>query len=475
MSKLRKAVSLNIMSEEKILQQLRKDLGLKKPKNSEGSFWLRNGLISFTLICLVLFGSFFDGLNKKAPVTSLITTLVSIDINPSFTLEVDKDNKVLKIIAENDDAESIEINDLEGLDAVLVVETLILRAQEAGYLTDSDYVVVTTAPAKSGDENDANQLYELILENLEKEGVSDDVNVALIKATLQQLMAAKDKDVPLGLFIVNGLVNNNGVMMSISDFLKSTDNLELLETISSIVKKTTLNTRSLLERFLDRLERAGVDVVSLRARAAADGENLAVLKAEVLTLWNSLDSDTQAGSSLTDDEKVAMSEVIVDLLAQLKALGIDVSGYEAYLATDVADLQSIEKELVALLEENGVDTTTGSTITQADKDALIKELTGMIKQLKLLGVDVSFYEAALLTIKPDYYKLETELTALLKANGVDTNTGSTATIGDDDDDDHDDVYEEDDEDDHDDVYEEDDEDDHDDVYEEDDEDEEDDD
>ena len=213
--------------------------------------------------------------------------------------------------------------------SALVVEALILRAQEAGYLTDSDYVLVTTAPAESDDEDDANDLYELLLKTLEQEGVSDDVNVALIKATLQQLMAAQEKDIPLGLFVVNGLVNNNGVIMSVSDFLKSSGNLELLQTISNIVKKNTLNTRSLLERFLDRLERAGVDVVSLRARAATEGENLAVLKAEVLALWNSLDEDTQAGSSLTDDEKVAMSKVIVELLAQLEALGIDVSGYEA--------------------------------------------------------------------------------------------------------------------------------------------------
>ena len=361
MSKLRKAVSLNMMSEEKTLQQLRKNLDFKKSKNNEGLFWIRNGLISFTLICLVLFGSFYDGLNKKAPITSLTTTLVSININPSFTLEVNTDNKVLKIIAENDDAEGIEKDDLEGLDAVLVVETLILRAQEAGYLTDSDYVVIATAPAKSGDEDDADDLYELILETLKQEGVSDDVNVALIKATLQQLMAAKDKDIPLGLFVVNGLINNDGVIMSVSDFLKSTGNLELLETISSVVKKTTLNTRSLLERFLDRLERAGVDVESLRTRAATEGENLAVLKSEVLALWDSLDEDTQDETSLMDDEKVAISEVIAELLDQLKVLGIDVSSYEAYLATDGADLQSIEEELDELLvgieddDDNDID------------------------------------------------------------------------------------------------------------------------
>ncbi|KAF0226811.1 MAG: hypothetical protein FD179_554 [Erysipelotrichaceae bacterium] len=366
MNKLRKAVSLNMMSEEKTLQQLRRNLGFKKPKNTEGLFWIRNGLISFTLICLVLFGSFYDGLNKKDPLAGLTTTLVSININPSFTLEVNTDNKVLKIIAENDDAEGIKTDDLEGLDAVLVVETLILRAQEAGYLTDSDYVVVATAPAKVGDEDDADDLYELILENLEKEGVSDDVNVALIKATLQQLMAAKDKDIPLGLFVVNGLVNNDGVIMSVSDFLKSTGNLELLETISSVVKKTTLNTRSLLERFLDRLERAGVDVESLRTRAATEGENLAVLKAEVLALWDSLDEDTQDETSLTDDEKVAISEVIAELLAQLKALGIDVSSYEAYLATDGADLQSIEEELDELLD--GLEDDDDNDIDDNDDD-----------------------------------------------------------------------------------------------------------
>jgi hypothetical protein len=448
MSKLRQAVTGSVMNEDKILNHLRHELNLKAPKKSKSSFWLRNGIISLSLVALVLFGSFYDGLGKNKLPGTLATSIVSIDINPSFALKVDANNLVIEIIAENADAKSITVSDLIGKDAALVVETIILRAQEAGFLTDptiTDYVLVTTAPAEAGDEDAANHLNDLIKEALNKEGVSDDVNVALIKATLQQYFDSLDKNIPLGLYIINGLVNVNGEVMTVAEFLKTSGNLELLETIASIVKKSTLNTRSLLERFLDRLERAGIDVTAYRARLAADGENLAVLKEEVLALWGSLDADTKAGSSLSEADKTAMIALINGMLDQLEALGIDVSGYRAYLAADYPDLQSIEKELVALLKNNGVDTQTGSTLTQADKTALISALQKKLDQLKLLGIDTSALQARLNGLNPDFYALETDINALLNANGVDTTTGSTGTTIGDDDDDDDDQYEEEDE------------------------------
>jgi len=437
MLKLRQAVTQEVMNEDKLWKKINTNLGLKQPKKAKNTFWLRNGLISVSLVALVLFGSFYDGLGKGNPLTGSAVSIVSIDINPSFTLQVDANNLVVKIDAENDDAESITVSDLIGLDAAVVVETIILRAQEAGFLTDptqSDYVVVTTAPAKSGDEQQADHLNDLIQEALNKEGVSDDVNVALIKATLQQWFTAHDKHIPLGLYVINGMVNVDGTIMSVSDFLKTSGNLELLESISHIVKKSTLNTKSLLDRFLDRLERAGIDVTAFRARLSTDGENLAVLKAEVLAAWNALTPDTQAGSSLSEADKTAMATVISGLLDQLQALGVDVSGYRDYLTSQGADLQGLEKELVALLKTNGVDTQTGSTLTNVDKTTIIADLQKKIDQLALLGVDVKAYQDRLNAANPDLYALETELNALLKANGIDTTTGSTVNTGDDDDD-----------------------------------------
>jgi chaperonin cofactor prefoldin len=418
------------------LASLRHSLNLKAPKKKESSFWFRNAFISVSLVALVLFGSFYDGLKGVKLSPELATTILSIDINPSFTLKVDASNIVLSIEAENEDAKTIVVSDLIGQNATLVVETIILRAQEAGYLIDptqSDYVLVTTAPAKEGDEIAADHLNDLIQEALTKEGGSDDVNVILIKATLQQWFDAQEKGNPLGLFVINGMVNNQGTLMSVSEFLKTSGNLELLETLSTIVKKSTINTLSLLERFLDRLQRAGVDVSAYRARLTTEGENLTKLKEDVLAMWESLDPDTKAGSSLSDADKTAMRDLINKMLEQLSALGIDVSGYQAYLATQYPDLQSIEKELVALLEANGVDTKTGSTLTQADKTKIISDLQKKLDQLRLLGIDITALQNRLNAASPDLYALETDINALLNANGIDTSTGSTGSVKGDDD------------------------------------------
>ncbi len=437
MSKLRQAVSKKVMNEEETLVSLRHSLNLKAPKKKESSFWLRNAFISVSLVALVLLGSFYDGLKGTKLSPELATTILSIDINPSFTLKVDASNLVLSIDAENEDAKTIVVSDLIGQNATQVVETIILRAQEAGYLTDpsqSDYVLVTTAPAKEGDENAADHLNDLIQEALNKEGGSDDVNVVLIKATLQQWFDAHEKDSPLGLYVINGMVNHQGTLMSVSEFLKTSGNLELLETLSHIVKKSTINTLSLLERFLDRLQRAGVDVSAYRSRLTTEGENLTKLKEEVLALWESLDPDTKAGSSLSEADKTAMKTLINTMLDQLSALGIDVSGYQAYLASQYPDLQSIEKELVALLQANGVDTKTGSTLTEADKTKIISDLQKKLDQLSLMGIDVTALQKRLNAASPDLYALETDINALLNANGVDTSTGSTGSVKGDEDD-----------------------------------------
>ncbi len=427
MSKLKQALTNNVMNEERALAMIKKELGLKTIKKKE-PFWLKNIIIAFSLVSLVVFGSYYDrlGLGKALPIDA--ASIVSIDINPSFTLKVSEEGFVLEILTENADAQAIRVDDLISLDAATVVEALILRAQEAGYLLDpinSDYVVVTTAPAKEGNEALANQLNDFIQEILDREGISDDVNIALIKGTLQQWLDAQAQQKPLGLFILGSLINQD--VQSVGNFVLNNEYLSLLQNVSTIIKRSTLNTKSLLERILARLERAGIDISGLRARFATEGENLALLKADVLSLWASLDVDTQAGSSLSLSDKASINKTITNLMAQLKALGIDVSGYEVYLTNESADLLSIEKELAILLKTNGVDTSIGSTMTVAQTQEAVSALTTMINQLKLLGIDVTAYQAALNTGYPDYLALENQLKTVLAANGVDTKTGSTMT------------------------------------------------
>lgn len=429
MNKLSQALMHKMMNEEKNLAELKKALGFKKIRKIN-SFWLKNAVITVSLMSLILFGSVYDQMIKNYHPLDTATSIVAIDINPSFTLRVDPNGLVLQVTTENTDAQNITVSDLIGSNTSIVIETLILRAQEAGFLIDptqSNYVLVTTAPVKKGDEVLTDHLNALIQNDLNKEGLSDDVNIAVIKATFQQWLTASKKYISLGLFIINGLVNSNGAVMSISDFLKTNGNLTLLENISQIIKKTTANTKSLLERFLDRLQRAGVDITSFRARLASDNENLAVLKADVLALWMTLKPDTQAGTSLIVSDSTAMVSTINTLLTQLKTLGIDISGYEAYLTIQNPDLLGLEKELTTLLNGSVPDTQAGSTTTIATKAALNTSLNALISQLKLMGVNVTSYVTALQQTNPDYLALETALKKALASQGVDTTTGSTTT------------------------------------------------
>lgn len=259
----------------------------------------KNLILGAGILSLVVFGAAYD--KAMLPAIKSTFAVVSIDINPSFAIMVDTDNKVVEIKAANADAETLLVSDLVGLDINVAIETIILRAEVAGFInpvdTIEDYVLVTTAPLQDGFVKDLKELDDSIEASLNLPGLSDDVNVAFIKATLKEWLASLDKDIPLGLYVINGLVNSDGTIMSVSDFMKDGKNLTLLQSISTLISRQQFNLSTQISKYLDKLQALGIDVSAYRARLLASGENLSVLKGEVMALWASNSSDTATGST----------------------------------------------------------------------------------------------------------------------------------------------------------------------------------
>jgi len=111
--------------------------------------------VAFLFVSMTQFGLF-------GTKDTTITAVYALDINPSFEISVNKQDKVVLITAVNDDALTITVDDLYGKDSAYVIEELLKRAKEAGFIDDTDlvddYVVLTTIPMTDDDEDQTDEL-----------------------------------------------------------------------------------------------------------------------------------------------------------------------------------------------------------------------------------------------------------------------------------------------------------------------------
>jgi hypothetical protein len=370
MTKLKETLKSTTMNQDKAYARLSQSVTLQQNQQTNRKEWLRIAVMTFSLLALTIFATFYDGLGRK---TVQAVSIVSIDINPSFQLKVDALGLVLEAKATNHDAQSIDVSDLVGWLATDAVKEIILRAQAAGFIDieddEEDYVLVTTAPVGEDDVDETDDLDNDLHDEFDDEDETDDVSVILMKATQQQAREAEGQKVPLGLYVINGMVQVGGELMSVSDFLKSEGNMDLLEPISVLIPRNVVNTLALIEKFLEKLETYGVDTTALWARLEAAGEDLVVLKTDVLAAWDALDkSDVVSGSTMSNSD-IAKARVYLNrLIRELRKIGVDVNPFLERLNDENVDYASLESDLLAALQAAGIDVSTGSTVTDDDDD-----------------------------------------------------------------------------------------------------------
>jgi len=236
------------------------------------------------LVTMTQFG-FFKGTNVNA-----ITAVYALDINPSFEISVNKQDKVVVITAVNDDAKTILVEDLYGKDAAYVIEELIKRAKDAGFINDTDlvedYVVLTTVPMTDDDEDQADELEDKVDQRIKDSEFLSGLNVALIKADKVTLLLAQGKKVPIGLYVINGMVKlPDGTYLSAKDFFSNPEYRATFQKDHDIKTAKLDHLKTLILASLDKLDLAGVDTTALRTRLeAAVGEEIVALMEEVRAL-----------------------------------------------------------------------------------------------------------------------------------------------------------------------------------------------
>jgi hypothetical protein len=185
---------------------------------------IKSGLIvslavAFLVVSMTQFGLF-------GTKDSVITAVYALDINPSFKISVNKQDKVVLITAVNGDAKTIAVEDLYGKDSVVVIEELLKRAKEAGFINDTDlvedYVVLTTIPMTDVDQDQTDEREDKVDQHIKDSEFLSGLNVAVIKGDLVTLRLAEGKKVPIGLYVINGMVKQpDGTYISAGDLFSN--------------------------------------------------------------------------------------------------------------------------------------------------------------------------------------------------------------------------------------------------------------
>lgn len=314
MNNFKKSFNENSFNEDKVLSMLYKRAekdGLrsqwaKTPKESKMKktiIWAV-GLVTVLVLGLVLTNQ-FPLMNDNVVMAS-----ISVDINPSFELDVNKNGIVLSVEALNEDAQSLDTTDLIGLDSAEAIERIVQLATEAGFIDpldlEDDYVVVTTVMANDGNDDVLDTLNLQLQERIQNSGILQGVNVIEIKADIAQKMEAEGKDVPVGLYVLHGMVTSpDGTILSAKEFFSKQGNLDALK-LQKNVRIHAVSEQKIRERIelaLNKLDGNGIDSTELRTRLQnASLEDMLRIQSEVQKKLNAPDDSGNENANQGEDK-----------------------------------------------------------------------------------------------------------------------------------------------------------------------------
>lgn len=313
--KLTQSIQEHAFNEEKMLWQIKaqaRAMGIK-PKVKEARHlpkFFKLALTSVMVLVFALMGvATLTDFNPLQPDPNIITAVYALDINPSFELEVNKQDKVISITATNDDAKTITVDDLIGKQAPEVIEALIKRAEEAGFLDSTDlvddYVLVTAIPMTDDDQAQTDQIEEKIKEQTKTSEYLQNLNVAVIKSDKVTLLTAQGKKIPVGLYVINGMVKQpDGTVIGAGEFFSDPENRATFQTKGEIKEDKLNKVKARILSALAKLDAIGVDTADIKTRLiTAKDQDIIDIQNEVRRLLNKhhLGSTAEVDADHTDN------------------------------------------------------------------------------------------------------------------------------------------------------------------------------
>jgi hypothetical protein len=128
---------------------------------------------------------------------------VSVDINPSMELTLNKEKQVLKIKPFNDDARVLlkELSDWENEDVGEVTEKIFLLSERLGYLKDNQNVFITSSFIDDSDLKRENELLDVLTEFVQEYSSEHHTNIVVKETSSEFREKASEKGMTAGSLI----------------------------------------------------------------------------------------------------------------------------------------------------------------------------------------------------------------------------------------------------------------------------------
>lgn len=153
------------------------------------------------LIMMLVFGATYHNNNIA------IYTEVTMDINPSLQLSLNKKDEVVAVDALNDDGTVFEMSEIIGATFEEAVDLLLYTAVEEGYVVEGTetHVVFSTIEMKQSGVDKSKTLTAMIDAALsdDEEPILDNVTITVIKATPEQLEEAIETGLPTPVVVLD--------------------------------------------------------------------------------------------------------------------------------------------------------------------------------------------------------------------------------------------------------------------------------
>lgn len=311
MNRLKQSIEHSFLDEERVLRKIEQNVRKRR--------FIVSGKPALSMIAATLILALLIGTVRLLAPTNVIAGMLTVDINPSLRIELAKDYTVVKALAQNSEAASMNLRILKGMKIQDALKDFVKQAIKDGYIDTltltSDYMLVTIVSLSGKDETFNINLKDMLTQLQKEQSLLSDVQLALMEVKETDLQEARKSNTPLWLYVLS---NKNPDTLSVATsnvqgyfedtVLKTKFESEFGEVLEN---QHTVNTNDIQEA-LDELGESGIDVSAYRTRLNQPGVDLNQLKMELLVLLKQSEKDEEPDVEKTEDssEKEEVSETV---------------------------------------------------------------------------------------------------------------------------------------------------------------------
>lgn len=187
----------------------------------KSTFTQKSFLSVAAVLIIMLISSYFTSTGLKSIL--MPTAVLTIDINPSISLELNQQQEVIRVKALNEDAKSFPLNTIKKKDVREAVAQIILWAEEGGYIRpqEDNYILLTTVSLRDevAQEEELERLAAELTTSIEAASTEDIKKIVLsINSNQETLKQAEKENVSVGkMEIIRKTTENNNDLINIEE------------------------------------------------------------------------------------------------------------------------------------------------------------------------------------------------------------------------------------------------------------------